>query len=504
MTYRSFVPYVFVVLLLIIASSCSNNPTDTKHEHEAGGPENISYTIYSENLELFVEFKPLVVGSISKFATHLTVTGERFTALSAAKVTVSLLVGNSGIKQSVDKTDTPGIFRLSLEPKTGGMGKIVFDIETKGFTDQITIDNVFVFADDKAAMSAPMQHENAGNISYLKEQAWKTEFANAPVQRQNFYIIIKTSGQVLSAAGDEEIITAGAAGIVSYTGNNTIAGTEVNSQTNLFSISGGDLTSGNVDAKFKEAKAHFEKAEADHDRAKELIGDKIISEKDFLDTKLKFENAKVAFDALSKNYSGMGQMVRSPIQGFVKSVLVSQGQYIEQGTPLAIISKNKKLILQANISQKYFSKLSSITDASFKTTSSDVVYDTKALNGKVISYGKSAGSNSPFIPISFEFDNPGNIIPGSVAEVFLKSSPIPDALVIPTSALTEEQGTFFVYLQTAGESFEKREVKLAASDGLNVQVISGLSEGERIVTKGAYQVKLASASGSMPEHGHEH
>ncbi len=504
MTYRTFVPSFFVVFLLIIASSCSNNPTDTKHEHEASGPDNLAYTVYSENLELFVEFKPLVIGSISKFATHLTVTGEKFTALNDAKVTVSLLVGGSGIKQSIDKTDTPGIFRLALEPKLGGLGKLVFDIETKDFTEQISIDSIVVFADEKAALSAPAQTLPAGNISYLKEQAWKTEFANAPVQKQSFYNIIKTSGQVLSAAGDEEIITAGAAGIVSYIGNNTIAGTAVNSQTNLFSISGGDLTSGNVDVKYKEAKANFEKAKADHDRAKELVGDKIISEKDFLETQLKFENAKVAYDAFSKNYSGKGQTVRSPIQGFVKSVLVSQGQFVEEGTPLAIVSRNKKLILQANISQKYFSDLSSITAASFKTTSGEAVYDTKALNGKVISYGKSAGSNSPFIPISFEFDNPGNVIPGSVAEVFLKSSPIQNALVIPASALTEEQGAFFVYIQTGGESFEKREVKLAASDGLNVQVISGLSEGERIVTKGAYQIKLASASGSMPEHGHEH
>jgi membrane fusion protein, heavy metal efflux system len=61
-----------------------------------------------------------------------------------------------------------------------------------------------------------------------------------------------------------------------------------------------------------------------------------------------------------------------------------------------------------------------------------------------------------------------------------------------------------VYVQTGGESFQKREVKLGAADGINVQLLSGVEEGERVVTKGAYQIKLSQASGTMPAHGHEH
>jgi multidrug efflux pump subunit AcrA (membrane-fusion protein) len=76
--------------------------------------------------------------------------------------------------------------------------------------------------------------------------------------------------------------------------------------------------------------------------------------------------------------------------------------------------------------------------------------------------------------------------------------------VIPVSALVEEQGIFYVYVQTEGESFQKRELKLGANDGKKVQVLSGLTEGERVVTKGGYQIKLAQASGILPAHGHEH
>jgi membrane fusion protein, heavy metal efflux system len=96
------------------------------------------------------------------------------------------------------------------------------------------------------------------------------------------------------------------------------------------------------------------------------------------------------------------------------------------------------------------------------------------------------------------------MIPGSYAEVFLKTTPISGVLVIPISSLVEEQGIFYAYVQTAGESFQKRELKLGANDGQNVQILSGLAEGERVVTKGAYQIKLSQSSGTLPAHGHEH
>ena len=88
--------------------------------------------------------------------------------------------------------------------------------------------------------------------------------------------------------------------------------------------------------------------------------------------------------------------------------------------------------------------------------------------------------------------------------MYLQTTPIYNALAIPETALIEEQGVFYVYVQTAGESFQKREVKTGASDGKSIQILSGITAGERVVDKGAYQIKLATMSGTMPAHGHEH
>ena len=75
---------------------------------------------------------------------------------------------------------------------------------------------------------------------------------------------------------------------------------------------------------------------------------------------------------------------------------------------------------------------------------------------------------------------------------------------LPHSALTEEQGSFFVYLQLDEEGYKKQLVTLGADNGESVQILSGVKAGDRVVTEGAYQVKLASATNAIPAHSHEH
>lgn len=496
---------ILMALFAVLFVSCADESADNHgHEHLTDGLETLVFTKYSKKTELFVEFKPLVVGTKSNFAAHFTILGEQFLPLTKGKVAVSLIIGESGLRHSVDTANSPGIFRLALVPKSAGRGKLVFDIETESYTDQIVLENIMVYTDKHAALDNPTQSEISDEIIYLKEQAWKVEFANAPAVKMSFSDIIKTSGQILPAPGDEMVITASASGIVSFVGNKTIIGSEVSRNTVLFSISGGNLAKNNLDADYREAKANYDKTKADFERAKELVKDNIISEAAFLQAKNDFENAQNVYNAIAKNYSFSGRTIGSPIGGFVKNILVNEGQFVETGTPLALVSKNKKMLLQANVSQKYFDKLPTITSANFKPIGSEKVYDTRILNGKKISFGKSTTSNSAFLPIIFEIDNTGNFISGVATEVFLKSSPIPDAVVIPVSALMEEQGNYYVYVQLGGESFQKRKIKIGVSDGEHIQILSGVNEGERVVTKGANQIKLSSASGKLPAHGHEH
>lgn len=495
-----------ILPLAIITSMMPGCSHEHSHDHETGAkePEALAYTIYAEHTELFVEFKPLIKGTESRFAAHFTILGDAFLPLEEANIKLTLTVAGKSVSVEANSPEVPGIFRLHLSPTTAGNGKLVFNIKTKSFEDVITIDSVMVHPDKETALAQQTEESSGGDITYLKEQAWKVEFANTPVQRQPFSEVIKTSGQILSAPGDEMIVTAPASGIVLIAGTNAMIGAPVGAGTKLFVISGGDLAEDNIDAAFKEAKANLEKTKSDFDRLSSLVADKIVSEKDFQESKQQYENAQTAFNLIAKHYSSGGLSINAESSGFVKNIFVAEGQFVKAGTPLASISKNKKLILQANVSQKYFSQLPAIATAHFKTADSDQFFSTSDLHGRVLSYGRSAVTGSPFIPITFEFDNNGNIIPGSIVEVYLKTGAVADALVIPASSLMEEQGVHYVYVQTGGERFQKREVKAGISDGIHVQALSGVAQGDRVVSKGAYQIKLSQAAGTLPAHGHEH
>lgn len=497
---KNILPLAFILITLI---SCSPKPVIDGNEDE-NGLEPLVYTLYTEKTELFVEFNPLIVGQECRFAAHFTELGESFKALAEGSITLTANVGGKEVSVTASEPQVPGIFRLRLTPDTPGNATLTFDIKAKTYTDQVIIENVKVYTDEKAAIENQSEESNSTDITYLKEQAWKVEFANVPVVKTTFNNIIKASGQILAAPGDEIVVSSNSRGIVLFTGNRTIIGSEVKAGTGIFTISGGELTEGNINVAYNEARATFEKAQADYLRSSELVKDKIISQKDFLQAKLDFENAQINFNTVSKNYTSKGQGVVANTSGFIKHIYVKEGQYVEKGSPLAIISRNRKLILQANVSQKYFRSLPAITSANFISPIDSDVYETRDLNGRIISYGRSASVDAPFVPVTFEIDNSGKLIPGSVVEVYLKSDSIPDALVVPVSALIEEQGKFFVYVQTGGESFQKREVEIGASDAMNVQILSGISEGERVVIKGGYQIKLSSAAGVLPAHGHEH
>jgi membrane fusion protein, heavy metal efflux system len=481
--------------------ACKQKPSETQKE---AALEAVSYTLYTDKSELFVEFKPLVVGQTSKFAAHLTRLGENFLPYTEGTVTVSLLLGNKGLKNTVTEPSSPGIFRLALQPTQAGLGKLVFDIQTKEFTDQIIIDSIEVYADEKTAIAAQPAETEGGDISYLKEQAWKVEFANAPVVKQTMFDVVKATGEILSAPGDEITLAAKSNGTVKFTANTNVVGSAVRSGQAMFSITGGEIPPENVEAARQSARAELITAQSEYNRASELIKDKLITQGEFQAAKLRYQNAQIALSNLNRNYSAGGKSLAAPISGFIKNILVSEGQYVTAGQPLATITKNQRLVLRADVSLKDADRISSIQEANFTLIQNKLTYNTKALNGRLLSIAKTTGDASPFIPVHFQIDSRPGMLPGSFAEVYLKTVPLYNVLVIPVAALVEEQGVFYVYVQTEGESFQKRELKLGANDGEKVQVLAGLSEGERVVTKGAYQIKLSQASGALPAHGHEH
>lgn len=341
---------------------------------------------------------------------------------------------------------------------------------------------------------------HADEIVLTPEKAQAAGVQVEEVQPAAFRSVIPTSGQVLAAQGDEATVVAAVSGVVNFT-RSLIEGTQVSAGMALLTVSSQHIQEGDP---VKRARIAYETAKSEYERAAKLVDKQIVSQKDFNQLKENYENARIAYEALSPSKDGKGVAVKSPIGGYVKSCLVKEGDYVTVGQPLLTVTQTRRLQLKAEVSERYYAGLKSIVSANFTTTYDDKVYQLDDLKGRLLSYGKSSGDASYYIPVTFEFDNRGDVIPGSFVEVYLLSEERQGVISLPVSAITEEQGLNFVYLQVDAECYKKQEVKLGMNDGCRVEVLSGLKGGEKVVTVGAMHVKLAAAGNTIPGHTHNH
>lgn len=348
--------------------------------------------------------------------------------------------------------------------------------------------------------SEASENEHSDEIILPKAKAEAAGVKVSTIEPGTFEQVIKTSGQVLAAQGDESVAVATVAGVVSFHGKVT-EGMSVGKGSTLLTISSSNIADGDP---VQRARIAYEISKKEYERMKALVKNKIVSDKDFAQAEQNYENARISYEALAKGNTKGGQAISSPIGGYVKNILVKEGDYVSIGQPLVSVTQNRRLFLRAEVSEKYYPYLRTIGSANFKTPYDNKVYALKELSGRLLSFGKSAGDNSFYVPVTFEFDNKGDIIPGSFVEVYLLSTPMENVISLPRTALTEEQGLFFVYLQLDEEGYKKQEVTLGADNGQSVQILTGVKAGDPVVVNGAYQVKLASASNAIPAHSHEH
>lgn len=369
----------------------------------------------------------------------------------------------------------------------GGCGEHAHDHEHEGH-------------DHEAEIHAEEKTAHSDEIVLTPEKAKAAGVEAEVIHPGTFREVIQAGGQILSAQGQEATVVAASSGVVSFS-RKIAEGIEVGQGSELLSVSAEHIQEGDP---VRKAKVAYEKAKEEYERAEKLVGSQIVSQKEFAALREAYQNARLAYEALLPSKSGKGVAVKAPIGGFVKNCLVKEGDYVTVGQPLMTVTQMRRLVLKADVSERYYAQLPRIVSANFKTPYNNKVYCLENLGGKVLSFGKSSGDTSYYVPVTFEFDNRGDMVPGAFVEVFLLSGERQGVISLPESALTEEQGLYFVYLKFDDECYKKQEVQLGTSNGERVEILSGLKDGDTVVTRGAIHVKLAAASNAIPAHSHNH
>ncbi len=502
-----FFGFAFLVALQL---SCNNDHNSRGHSHDLGAVHNnhddhehgdglVDLTLFSPDYELFVEFPALVSGQTSVFTVHVTEL-HNHQPLPQGKMTVSLITGNKGIRHTVVAPDSPGIFRPALQPKAAGTYRLLFELADEFGNHVFEITQIEVYANAHDAAHLVTADESLEKITFRKEQAWKTEFETQEVVLRPFYSIIRTSGRVKPHSQSTFTINAQAAGRIALY---AVRGETVKKGDLLAMVTGSGLES-NFDMQFDESKIAFSKSRADYQRSRPLAESQAISQKDFLEIQSRYLRDSLRYNQKASLVSQKGLKITSPIDGFVSHINVENGVFVENGSSLLTVASSRSVLIETFVNQSDIRKIPGIFDANFKIPGEDAVFSLGEVNGNVVAKNAFINETSTRTSVIFSAENNGKLVPGMFLECFLKTGKKDLALVIPFSAIIEEQGLFYVFVQTGGESYVKRQVHLADNDGVLTEVASGLVGGERIVTKGVVQVKLASMAGTLPLHGHTH
>ena len=336
-------------------------------------------------------------------------------------------------------------------------------------------------------------HGSGQEIVLEPERAKLLGVESQSAQPADFHAVIKAGGEILSAADATGIASAPAAGTVSFTRGMT-EGQTVGAGALIATVKPGRVTGGDPNAA---ARAALNAAQREVDRLRPLHERGIVSTAEMNAALATLDAAKAAYSPAAST-----GRVTAPVSGTVTALLASEGQYVDAGAPIAEISSSNRLTLRVDVPQRHYGELSDLTGARIKAAYTDQVIDIADLGAKRQTKA-GARARGGYIPVYFTFNGNGALMAGSAVEVFLQGSPRPNVISVPLSAVSEQQGNYFVYIQVDDEGYLKSPVTLGENDGQNVEILKGVHPGDKVVVKGMTAVRLAETSGVVPE-GHTH
>lgn len=238
-------------------------------------------------------------------------------------------------------------------------------------------------------------------------------------------------------------------------------------------------------ATLTQAEASLTQSQANFARMEKLFAESVVSQQEY-------DAAKTAYDiAVSQHNQGKigvslateqlkNTTITAPINGYIASRNINQGEMIGSSSPLFTIVDLSQVYVTVNLSDSYIGQTRIGQKA--KVTLSSVPGEN--YTGTVAQIAPAANSSSKTFPVKILLNNTArNFRDGMLANVTLNFNEKNAVLLIPVEAVIDETGNKSVYVVNNGTATRKT-ITVGISDDKNIEVISGLSADETIVTLG--------------------
>ncbi len=501
------------------------------HDHDAVGagsgstePDELpgqSVTTWATRTELFMEYDPLIVGRETAFAAHVTAMPS-FRAVTAGSASVTVKYADGTVLTgAAPAPSNPGIFRPAVTPAAPGPCELLVTVTSPQVTETFSAGPCEVFASEAAARAKLGEGtEPPGRITFLKEQQWKTDFALAVVGERDLQDGVRASGEIRPVAGNEARVSAPVAGRIELTRPPPLLGTPVAANAVLATIvprAAGGADSATMTAEVTALKAEVAAARSELARAERLVAEQAAPARsvDEARTRVAIAEARLGgatgrLAQYSASASGAGSggrrfQVRAPIDGTLVAIDVTTGENVDEGQALFDVIGLDKVWLVAQVFEPDVPRVDGARAAWFTIDGYDEPFVVDERSGRLVTIGRVIDPRTRTAPVIFEVDNQaGKLRIGNFTKVVIATGQPRRVLALPESALVDDAGKAVVYVMAEGEAFERRPLRLGTRVQGWVEVLEGVTAGERVVTKGAYEVRLAAAAGSVPAHGHVH
>jgi membrane fusion protein, heavy metal efflux system len=500
---------LYMILAAGILAGCSQHPKAESPAPKAESAEPLKATVWTRGGELYLEHPPMIQGQKVRFAIHLTRLSD-FKAVKDAVCEVHL----GTAEFSCDPSTHPGIFGANVEPKSAGDARLSIVVHGRDMNETFDVGIVKV-ASDAASAEKPAEATEE-TINFTKEQQWALDFGTELASDQSLRDGLRVAAETLPRTGGEAAVIAPVGGrlIVEKT---FPVGTAIEKGTELASIlppTGATTDSASLQLAETEAKVSLEQAQRDRARAERLLVAGAVPARRAEEARAveataqaRLQAAQTRLQQFDATRSGDGNgagakrfVVLAPIGGILAEASAINGANTDAGKLLFRIVDTNSIMVSGVVPESEYSKLRTLSGAEVETPDGQI-----RPAGRLVAVGRLVDEATRTVPVTYELDNRDHRLAINQT-VFLRLllTPMGKTPVVPEGAIIDDAGRPVVFVQRAGETFVRRPVKVGIRNHGLVQVLEGVSTSDRVVTKGAYLIRLSTMSSAVPAHGHVH
>jgi membrane fusion protein, heavy metal efflux system len=522
---RRLAQALFAIPIAASVVGCHRHDAPDAHDHghaaghdhgEAEELEPIAITRWTDRHELFVEFPPPAPVKPVAFQAHVTRL-EGFQAITQGRFRVRFKSGATvAAEGSVEGVKRAGTFTPELTAPAAGAYQLEMIYEHEGKPD------VFDCGTVQVGVPPPKEGEPSSVLSFLKEQQWKIPFATAWAKKHPLSRELEVPGTVEPAGGQQLTVGAPTGGRFFHNPKLELAEGRTIKKGDVLgfivpSVAGDDY--GRLQLGVDEGRIDKERAELEIARIEPLVSQGLVPERRLIDLRAqlassaaRLQSAKTRLGRVIAPSGAGGLPIKSTLGGVVTQVLVPNGEPVEGGSALARIGGTGHVWIRARFVAKPPSELQGARPAAVRLpdrrrielgesrarllSSQPVVEPASRVATWIVDVAPLA-SGTASVP-----EPATDLTVGASVVLQLAIGAPRTVLAVPRAAVVEINTRPFVFVQVDGESFEKRAVQLGAASGDMVEIEQGVSENERIVTRGGFDIHLASLMGSVESHRH--